>query len=318
MNEWMRVTRSACTRALFQWQWSYIKDGDQWCIATHLLRIQNHNHKLIYFQNLTVVHDLQEGYIIATKLDDGGTNLIVLVSRTSSSVSVVTSCLIVGAWMMDLMEVKFSFMILPPWGWLVHGCCVRTSWECLQVGAYVRLGTIQTRACVRHELTIIQFYSNQNCNVLWVGRWGRFATAVCYHVTHDSRARIAYLECVLATPTKNCFWRHNQNGNRAHNSVVVQSEQQNQRPTTETVFGWGHQNALQELANLNVLYPRTFKWAMNERTYSLFIIYYAHTHVFRLKECFCFEKRVRVIKNAGVINIQMSYIYARTHLTSNA
>ena len=52
------------------------------------------------------------------------------------------------------------------------------------------------------------------------------------------------LECVLAVVTNNCFWRHNQNGNRAYNSVIVQSEQQNHRPTTETVFGWGRQNAL--------------------------------------------------------------------------
>ena len=40
--------------------------------------------------------------------------------------------------------------------------------------------------------------------------------------------------CVLAAVTNICFWRHNQNGNRAHNSVIVQSEQHNQRPTTET------------------------------------------------------------------------------------
>jgi hypothetical protein len=50
--------------------------------------------------------------------------------------------------------------------------------------------------------------------------------------------------CILAAVTNNCFWRQNQNGNRAHNSVIVQSEQQNQRPTTETNFGWGRQNAL--------------------------------------------------------------------------
>ena len=55
----------------------------------------------------------------------------------------------------------------------------------------------------------------------------------------------ALMECVLATPTKSCFWRHNQNGNRAHNSVIVQSEQQNQRPTTEKVSGWGRQQAFQ-------------------------------------------------------------------------
>ena len=44
--------------------------------------------------------------------------------------------------------------------------------------------------------------------------------------------------------TNNCFWSHNQNGNRANNSVG--RTMQNQRPTTETVFGWGwgRQNAL--------------------------------------------------------------------------
>ena len=67
------------------------------------------------------------------------------------------------------------------------------------------------------------------------------------HAAYYGCVRLASLgrpqECVLATPTK----RHNQYGNRAHNSVIVQSEQQNQRPTTETVFGWGRQNALQGL-----------------------------------------------------------------------
>ena len=63
------------------------------------------------------------------------------------------------------------------------------------------------------------------------------------------------LECILETPTKNCFWRHNQNGYRAHKSVIVQSEQQNQRPTTEPVFGWGRQNALR-VEMLRELNPR--------------------------------------------------------------
>ena len=67
------------------------------------------------------------------------------------------------------------------------------------------------------------------------------------HAAYYGCVRLASLgrpqECVSATPTK----RHNQYGNRAHNSVIVQSEQQNQRPTTETVFGWGRQNALQGL-----------------------------------------------------------------------
>ena len=65
-----------------------------------------------------------------------------------------------------------------------------------------------------------------------------YKVAVAQYPAHQTRGG--------GCKTNNCFWRHNQNGNRAHNSVIVQSEQQNQRPTTETVFGWGRQNALQK------------------------------------------------------------------------
>ena len=56
----------------------------------------------------------------------------------------------------------------------------------------------------------------------------------------------------------------------------------------ELTEAYGCQNALLELANLNVLYASTIKCAIDERPYSLFNMFYARKHVFSLKECSCF------------------------------